>query len=121
MLLNDHAARPSVPQCDAPDRWVLAQGIFAALAQVCSGRRASCGVVLTSSCEIMRPALEKFGFRRRENLRPLVIGGLGRQPEFGSYTGNWLVNFDWGDNGLRAPFLGQPQIETTESPIHQAA
>ena len=121
VILNEQPGRTIVAHCDATDRWVLTQGIFAALGRACSGRRASCGVALTSSCEIMKPALEEFGFRRRENLRPLVIGGLGRKPEFGSYTGNWLVNFDWGDNGLRAPFLGQPQIETADPLLPQAA
>lgn len=120
VILNEQAGRTIVAQCDANDRWTLTQGIFAALASACSGRRAGCGVVLTSACEIMKPALQEFGFRRRPDLRPLVIGGLGRMPEFGSHTGNWLINFDWGDNGLRAPFLGQPQIET-DTTVSQAA
>jgi hypothetical protein len=121
VILNEQPGRTIVAQCDATDRWVLTQGIFAALAQACRGKGNGCGIVLTSSCEIMKPALEEFGFRRRANVRPLAIGGLGRQPEFGNYTGNWLINFDWGDNGLRAPFLGQVQIETVSQPVLKAA
>jgi hypothetical protein len=121
VILNEQPGRTIVAQCDATDRWILAQGIFAALNQACRGGRSFCGVALTSSCEIMKPALEEFGFRRRPNLRPLAAGSLARTPEFGNYTGNWLVNFDWGDNGLRAPFLGQPQIETTTQAVPQAA
>ena len=121
VILNEQPGRTIVAQCDATDRWVLTQGVFAALSEACRGRRNGCGVALTSACGIMKPALEEFGFRRRANVRPFVIGGLGRQPGFGKYTGNWLVNFDWGDNGLRAPFLGQPQIETVSQRVPKAA
>jgi len=121
VILNEQPGRTIVAQCDATDRWVLTQGIFAALNRACRGKRSFCGVTLTSSCGIMKPALEEFGFRCRPDLRPLAAGGLTQVPEFGNYTGNWLVNFDWGDNGLRAPFLGQPQLETTTQATPQAA
>ena len=51
----------------------------------------------------------------------LVSSFFRYEPEFGNYTGNWLINFDWGDNGLRAPFLGQVQIETVSQPVLKAA
>jgi hypothetical protein len=42
-----------------------------------------------------------FGFTV-EAPQPLAFGSLRRDvgPPAGSDTSNWLINFDWGDNGL---------------------
>ena len=53
-----------------------------------------------------------------EQVRPDGIPGVGVEGPFavGSLKGpvalpadpsRWLVNYDWGDNGLRPPFLGE--------------
>jgi hypothetical protein len=106
VVLNEQRQRTLVAQCDAPSVEQLSQGIFAALGQACSGTRRQCGVVLSTSNPFMKSACESFGFKEHSAGRSLAIGGIGRKPKWGEDTANWLVNYDWGDNGLRAPFLG---------------
>lgn len=111
VVLNEQPHRVLVSHADATDSWALSQGIFAALAQVCTGRMRSCGVLATSSCPVVQNALTQAGFSVRSNSRDIAIGGPRKQPQFTTDTSQWLINFDWGDNGLRAPFLGQTRLQ----------
>ncbi|MCL5743284.1 MAG: hypothetical protein M1541_05045 [Acidobacteria bacterium] len=64
-------------------------------------------VLLASSHVHMQHLFYDFGFRNTGS-RPFMIGGIRKTtPDIGSETSNWLVNFDLGDNGLRAPFLDE--------------
>lgn len=110
VVLNEQPHRVLVAHADATDAWVLSQGIFAALAQVCTGRMRGCGVLAVSSCPVVQEALTAAGFRVRSKARDIAIGAPRKQPTFTTDTSQWLINFDWGDNGLRAPFLGQSRL-----------
>lgn len=111
VLLNAQPNRVLVAHCDATDAWILVKGIAAALGQLCRGRLSGTGVLLTTSHSVISSVFQEFGFRTRRNGRGLAIGGPGKQSPFPTDTSNWLINEDWGDNGLRAPFLGCSQIE----------
>jgi len=111
VVLNEQPHRVLVSHADASDPWVLSQGIFAALARVCTGRMRGCGVMAVSSCPVIQSALTQAGFSVRSKGRDIAIGGPRKQPGFTTDTSQWLINFDWGDNGLRAPFLGQSRLE----------
>ena len=110
VVLNEQPHRVLVAHADATDSLTLSQGIFAALAQVCAGAMRGCGVLAVSSCPVVQAALIAAGFKARSKSRDIAIGGLRKQPGFTSDTSQWLINFDWGDNGLRAPFLGQSRL-----------
>ena len=110
VVLNEQKHRVLVAQCDAPNAAQLTRGIFAALAQTCVGPKSQCGVVLATSNLSMKRMFESFGFKKHPAGRSLAIGGIGRRPKWEADTSTWLVNYDWGDNGLRAPFLGIPFI-----------
>ena len=64
-------------------------------------------MLLTSLHEAMQAIYEAFGFCRagrsatRRSARSRVASSLPAD------TQHFLVNLDWGDNGLRAPFLDQ--------------
>lgn len=122
VVLNEQKHRMIVAQCDAPTGESLTRGIFAALSQVCTGTRKRCGVLLATSNPFMKSACESVGFKQHPAGRSLAIGGIGRKPTWGSDTSSWSVNYDWGDNGLRAPFLGASFIDKSqelESPLRQ--
>jgi hypothetical protein len=118
VVLNEQRNRTLVAQCDAPNSDLLTQGIFAALRQACSGSRRHCGVVLSTSSPVVKSAFETLGFKQHPAGRSLAIGGIGRTPKWGDDTSDWLINYDWGDNGLRAPFLGASFI--SEPSLHAA-
>jgi len=107
VVVNQQQSRLIVAHCDAEDPILLTQGIFAALARVCVGKRRGQGILLASSHELMKESFRRFGFRNHPGKRPLVSGGLKNRTVMPAKTKEWLVNLDWADNGLRAPFLGQ--------------
>jgi hypothetical protein len=117
VVLNEQPNRVLIAHCDAASPEILAHGIIASLGTVCSGRLSGTGVVATTSHPVVKQTLLNFGFKPRRHSRGLAIGGLGKQPPFPEDTSNWLINEDWGDNGLRAPFLNQqpdfPQANMT--------
>jgi hypothetical protein len=52
----------------------------------------------------MQQVVEEFGFRASRQERPFALGSLRHSIPVDSDTSNWLVNYDWADNCLRAPF-----------------
>jgi hypothetical protein len=62
---------------------------------------------LASSNPVMQRIYIRFGFKACSPDRPFAIGSLQRSPHIETDTASWMVNFDWGDNGLRLPFLDQ--------------
>lgn len=107
VVLNEQPNRVIVAQCDADDSVVLTRGMFVALGANCIGPRRRCGVLASSAHTGVNRAFEAFGFRSKRVGKPFAIGGLTRKYQIPDDTSNWLINYDWGDNGLRAPFLGQ--------------
>ncbi|MHC4877994.1 MAG: hypothetical protein ACYTGL_16175 [Planctomycetota bacterium] len=122
VILNEQPNRVLIAHADASSPELLARGIIAALGTVCRGRLSGTGVVATTSHPLLKQALLDFGFRPRRNGRGLAIGGLGKRPPFPADTSNWLINEDWGDNGLRAPFLGRaPDFTDVSDDSHRSA
>ncbi len=110
VVLNEQPHRVLVAHADADDSLTLARGIVAALTVSSTGSRRRQGVVLTAADDTLRETFRQLGFRERTNARPFVIGSLIRKPDWSEDTSRWLVNFDWCDNGVRPPFLGQRAI-----------
>ena len=115
VVINQRPSRLLVAQCDGDDPLVLCRGIFAALAVACKevGRR--CEVLLSSSHALMQETFRRYGFRQGRKECPFFIGGLNAAPQISADTSRWLVNFDWGDKGLRPPFLGRPSIRAKKT------
>ncbi len=107
VVLNEQRQRVLVAHADADDSLTLVRGITTAIAVSSSGSRRRQGVIVTAADDTLRQVLEQIGFKERPNARPFVIGSLLRKPDWPEDTSHWLVNFDWCDNGLRPPFLGQ--------------
>jgi len=62
----------------------------------------------------MQKIYESFGFQPATEDYPFYLGATNGPADVAPDTSNWLVNFDWGDNGLLAPFLDQ--VETENDP-----
>jgi len=112
VVINEQPDRLLVAQCDGEDPLVLAAGILAALGRVCEEGPRQRAVVLSATHAVMREAFRRFGFREERPGRPFAVGGLRNapRPPIPEDSSQWLVNLDWGDNGLRAPFLGNKSI-----------
>ena len=55
----------------------------------------------------MQAVFRRAGLRPDREARPFALG-RGREPmTIAADTRAWLVNLDWIDNGLRAPFLDE--------------
>jgi hypothetical protein len=99
-----------VAQCDGDDVATLVAGVLEAIRTVREGDRQRQPVSLVASHPVMISALSRAGFHEHGAERPFIVGGRNEPPPIPSDTGTWLVNLDWGDNGLRYPFLGQPHL-----------
>lgn len=106
VIINDAPDRLVVSQCDGNDPVMLAHGVLLALAEASGADRRSREVVLSSCHPGMQRLYERVGFVTHSRWdRGFVLGPPRRWTDTPSDTSNWLINFDWGDNGLRAPFL----------------
>lgn len=110
VVLNEQRQRVLVAQADADDVLTLARGIIAAVVSSSTGARRRQGVIITAAHAALRAVLTQLGFQERLNARPFVVGSLLRKPDWSEDSSDWLVNFDWCDNGLRPPFLGQAPL-----------
>ncbi len=110
VIINELPDRLLVAQCDGDDPLLLVRGIYAALEVVAEAEPRRREVLLTCSHTVMQESLRRFGFRASRHQRPFGIGGLRGNLDLPADVGQWLINFDWGDNGLRAPFLGRPSL-----------
>jgi hypothetical protein len=106
VVLNENSRRLLVAQCDAEGEEVLAYGVLHSILQAGEKDAAPRTVMLTCANSRMAEIYMKFGFAAGKNDYPMAIGGSGKAAIPGDTT-NWLVNFDWGDNGLLGPFRDQ--------------
>ena len=107
VILNESPQQIIVAQCDGEDAVVLAYGILLALAHVGAKDRKPRTMFLSCCHAEMRHVFQQFGFRAwlRADL-PCAFHSL--PPDFDlTGTSNWLMNYDWADNGLQGPFLDQ--------------
>ncbi len=114
VVLNDLPGRVLVAQCDGEDAFTLAHGVLLSLVEATAADTALREVVLTSSHSQMQRIYQRFGFRTSGPDRPFAVGSLRPPVDLPADTFGWLVNFDWGDNGLRAPFPDQGRAEVPE-------
>lgn len=106
VVLNDRPDRVMVAHCDGMDARELACGVLLSIAQVTALDAGCREVVLASSHGQMQEIYRRFGFRSWGE-RPFAVGSRQGPVDLPAGTAQWLVNLDWGDNGLRAPFLDQ--------------
>jgi hypothetical protein len=59
----------------------------------------------------MQKIYSAFGMKPFKVERLFAFGREDRPTNVDGDTSKWLVNYDWGDNGLRLPFLDQKQGE----------
>jgi len=107
VILNETPSRLMVAQCDADDPTTLVHGILLSLAEASRSDEQPRGIFLTLCHRGMQASFQSFGFRRARVDREFVMGKLQGDVGLSSDTSNWLVNYDWGDNGLRVPFLDE--------------
>ncbi len=107
VIVNDRPDAIMVAQADADDPATLAAGIMAAVGRVAGARGPRRQVVLTCAHREMAAMFRGFGFRADPVDRPFAIGSGKHPVDLSTDTSRWLINFDWIDNGLRAPFLDQ--------------
>jgi hypothetical protein len=120
VVINQRPQRMVVAQCDGEDPLLLTAGIFAAMmamfwanrspAKGLPAKRFRGEVFLTSAHRVMQQAFRQAGFREDREAHPFFLGRTTGKTNVPQDTGDWLINFDWGDNGLRAPFLGSPSL-----------
>lgn len=116
VFINESPERLIVAQCDGTNAQSLAYGVLLSILQVGREDRRPRMVVLTCSHPIMQKIYEEFGFQAEPEDRPFYIGTPHGPAEIAPDTSNWLINFDWGDNGLRPPFLDQLGDEVSATP-----
>jgi hypothetical protein len=107
-IINESPQQIMVAQCDGEDANALAYGILLAILQVGGKDQSARTVFLSCSHLEMRRVFEQFGFKPwlRGDL-PFAFRTLPSGLDPSLSTSKWLVNYDWSDNGLQAPFLDQ--------------
>jgi len=106
VVIND-GPRLLVAQCDCDESVTLAYAALLALNEVSRNDRKPRHILLTSCHAAMQPIFAQFGLQAAKRERPLAFLNLNRHTDVSMDTSQWLINFDWGDNGMRAPFLDQ--------------
>lgn len=106
VVIQDRPDRVLVAHADGDDPLALAGGIVRAVLAVGGDDRVARSVVLASTSPEMRGVFLDAGFRVRAE-RPLAMRAFRPSQTLPTDPGSWLVGFDWGDNGLRVPFLDQ--------------
>jgi hypothetical protein len=107
VVINEMPDKLIVAQCDGTDAHILAYGVLRTIIEVGREDRTPRSVILASCHPAMQAIYARFGFRPEAEDRPFYIGTVDGNVEIDGDTANWLVNYDWGDNGLRPPFPDQ--------------
>jgi hypothetical protein len=105
VILSDSPEQIIVAQCDGEDAVALAYGVLLSILEVGREDQEPRSVFLVSCHSEMKKIFQKFGFweQRRGDL-PFAFRTRPPHVDLSLGTSNWLVNFDWGDNGVRPPF-----------------
>lgn len=105
VILQDESTRIIVAAADASDPLSLACGIVKSLGQASNANADFREVVMVSAHPAMQDIFAAAGFQNRPRWdRPFALGRFGSGFDVASPVSQWLVNYGWGDNGLRAPF-----------------
>jgi hypothetical protein len=109
VILSDFPEKIIVAQCDAEDASTLAYGVLLSILEAGRTDARPRTVFLACSHQEMKNIFVDFGFRpQRGGDMPFAFRRQPPQVETSLGTHDWLVNFDWGDNGVRAPFHEHP-------------
>jgi hypothetical protein len=112
VIINESPERLIVAQCDGEDASSLAYGVLLSLLEAACSEKKARWVVLTSCHPDMQRIYTHFGFKTQRRGRPFALGALRHRIDVPTETSNWLINYDWGDNGLRAPFIDQKPVSS---------
>lgn len=107
VILNESPQKIIVAQCDGEDAASLAYGVLLSLAKL-EGEQSGRAVYVTSSFPQMQAIFEAAGIKAEPGPGVPFAFRCEQWPlEMGMNPSSWLVNYDWGDNGLRSPFLDE--------------
>jgi hypothetical protein len=104
-VINEGTAKMIVAHCDGVDAEVLAYGIIRSILAVAREDHYPRCAILSSCHPQMQNIFQRLGFVAEPAERPFCMGTLKGPVNITPDTSSWLVNYDWGDNGLRPPFL----------------
>lgn len=107
VVLNESPSRIVVAHSDGEDARRLAVGVLLSVREVTKSDVDYREIRLASSHAEMQPLFIAAGFRPEKPDRPFAIGARRGKVDVPADTSRWLVNLDWGDNGLRSPFLDE--------------
>jgi hypothetical protein len=108
VILRDSPEKIIVAQCDGDDAAALAYGVLLSILEVGRKDQQPRTVFLACCHSEMKNIFQKFGFRdQRGGDLPFAFRTPPPQVDLSLSASHWLVNFDWGDNGVRQPFLDQ--------------
>lgn len=109
VIFNDSPDCLIMAQCDGEEAATLAYGILLSILDIGRSDRQPRTVFLASCHPGMQHVFEQFGFRlpRKEGDMPFAFRNLPAEFDKTPANSSWLINFDWGDNALRLPFLDQ--------------
>jgi hypothetical protein len=102
VILNESPDQIIVAQSDGEDSNALAYGTLLSILEIARDDQKPRTVFLACAHRGMRRVFESFGFRQRPGQGDLPFAFRTLPPGFDASpdTSNWLINFDWSDNGL---------------------
>lgn len=111
VVINQGGGQVMVAHADAEGPEELAFGILKTFRKIFleqGGRGLE--FVLAAANPVMKNIFVTAGFKIIRPPRLFFAGNIKGDVPFDQETSGWLINIDWGDNGLRAPLLGNNYI-----------
>ena len=113
VILQEGPAGIVVAHSDGSDPALLAAATVHGIAALARGSRDRRQVTLVSSHPTMQQVFVSAGFRHLPRRRKaFAVGTLRGTLPITCPVSEWLVNVDWGDRGLRRPFLDECSAST---------
>jgi hypothetical protein len=107
-IINDKPDWIMLAHADASDAEAMALGSLLALGKVAADGDPRRIVIAAASHPRMQAILKEAGFDPDDHDRDFAVGCKAGPTDWPLDTSNWSVHFDWTDNGLRTPFLDEP-------------
>lgn len=104
VILNSGPRHLLLSHCDGPDAIGLALGVIGAFSQAAGKDQFKKSFRLISCHPEMQTVFERFGFSE-EGERSFALFARKPSQHLPEKPKRWLVNYDWGDNGLRPVFF----------------
>jgi hypothetical protein len=106
-ILRDSPEGIIVAQCDGEDARALGYGVLMSILELGHTDRRPRTVFLACCHSEMKKIFREFGFHEQGGDLPFAFRMHPPELDLSPGASHWLVNFDWGDNGVRQPFLEQ--------------